>query len=698
MSDILKDSKFIVTTDNETVELPVVPIGHDEIQQTIKRSKKSGGLTLSVIQNLEFVKQGRDLLIDSFQRYGAGANFNLVKWQKRFSKYEKATDGYLQLRTLKYDNIKATADYVENAFDAVFREQINKEYELNRLTDIKDNPIPELELSQSIHKPRKIFLESYLKTPEGFSENGNTSFAGSAILSPKVEINRASDPDIKGVQGTFHSIGSDVSISNVFHYNADRKKTLEFTFNSNFPQLNNIPSAKFVIERYKDGIDLTFVERIDLTTAVSNPTNASLVDKKITIDILEGESLKFGLQITHAIGSTYEIGESNILQEEDSLYEPIRESDQVIECITLKQAFERVILIMDQNVVFRSTLLDTQWPDLIVRNGATIRHVVYIDEETQEETKSPILTRSFEKLYKDLFYITPCAYTITQEKGVTYLNLEEIGYSFDTEEVIHLGGVQDVEFEVDNDVTFGSIEIGSTKSGDIEGVYGLRATHSKTVFKLPCNTAETIYKAETDARFDPTETEVCWREQWAENPTSDSKYDKDAFYEDCELVNISGFDFYIPHEWQEHFTDVSGIYDRDSATNYRLSPMNCLLRHGKNFKQEYMKPFYDDKKVQFLSSNGNIQMITTPIGGTARQENDDILITDLEDAMYANLKITGKCFVDYDLVKLINSGEDKPNYMKTIKFNYQGIERKAFAWDLDIDKSEMKFELKERYN
>lgn len=701
MSDILRDTKFEYTTPDGTFEFPIDPIGGDEVEQTIKRSKKSGGLVLSVIQNLKFVKQARTALINAFNNYGADGLFKIKKQQKRFNTYETVNDGNLTLKTLSYDKTTATADYVENSFDAIFREQIKTKFELDRTTDINGDVIPALVRRKSIHKPRKIFRQTLLKTPENFQDDGNTNSINSSILSHKVQIDYSSDVNTQEVFDGFHTLGSDVSVSNCFHFNSSRSKTLKLTIDAIILSLSGATGGKWVIEKYNNGIDLDFVDRFDLSSFESNPTSATLTDFEYTIDILEGESLCLGYQIFHSGLVSWSIRDASILQEEDSIYTPKNPEDNNIDCITVKDAFERITRIMSPDVIFRSTLIDDNWSDLIVRSGETIRHVRYIDNdaatEEEQDVIAPILTRSFNELHKDLFYIQPCAYTITVEKGTTYLNLEAIDYAFDRQEVVNLGTLQDVDFEVDNDSTFGTIEIGSTKSGDIEGVYGLQATHTLNKFKLPCNTAETVYDAKSTARFDPTETELCWRTQFKENPDLDTKYDKDAFYEDCELINISGFDFYVPHEWQEHFTAVSGIYEPDSATNYRLSPINCLERHAPNFKQEYMKPVYDDKKVQYTSTSGSVSLKTQPIGGVLRQENADILITDLDDAMYTNLKITGECHAGYDLVKLINGGEDKPNYMKTFLFNWNSNEYKVFAWDITIG-DKIKIESKERYN
>lgn len=691
------DIRFFYTTDEDRVEFPVDPVGGDEVQQSIKRSKESDTFTISIIQNMEFVRQARELLVSNFFKNGAAGKLLIEKFVKRFNKFEFSNEGYIDNKTLSWDKIKATADFVESDFAKIFKDNKKERFELDRLTDINGDAIPALERSKAIHRKRKIPLESKIeKTEDYIFLSPSINFA---LITPRVSIDYADDNNVQSVFDTLHIIGSDVSVSNCFHFNSSRDKTLKLIITSEFTNLTNTTNSTFIIERYNNGIDLDFVEAIELSANLGTASNVSL-DTEVTIDLSAGESLSFGLRtqsVSVSLAATGTVGDTLIIQREDSLVDPTRPQDVNFECITIKQGFERITQIMFPNVVFRSTLLDEQWPDLIIYNGYTLRHAKFIDEDNNE-TIPPIATVSFDDLYKIIFAITPCGYNIRTINGITYLELEDVEYSFDKEEALSIGAVQNPKYSVNNDKTFGKVRIGYNKSGQIEDINGLQATHTVNEYLLPCAEAETVYKATCDAIADPVEIEIIWRDQFADNPNGDNKNDKTILIEDCELVDINGFPFYVSHEWQEHFTSVSGIYDPDSSMNYRLSPLNCFLRHGKNFKQEYMKKVYDGKSASLLNTNGNANLVTQLIGGSPRKESSATLLSDLEEPMYTNLTIEGEVDANYDLVKLINQGKKKKNYEKTIIwYDENGNEGKAFAWDLEI-KDKIKFEFSERYN
>jgi hypothetical protein len=180
---------------------------------------------------------------------------------------------------------------------------------------------------------------------------------------------------------------------------------------------------------------------------------------------------------------------------------------------------------------------------------------------------------------------------------------------------------------------------------------------------------------------DPVEAELQYRKQYSIFPDEDFKRDKDNFLFDCKLVN----NVYTPRERSDDFTQVTGIYRPDSKYNYRLSPMNCLRRHGKNFKQEYGSAAYSGESIRYTSTDGNVALKTELIGGSLIGENDDILLSDLEDATFTAEIITGKAATNFEIEQQINGGLDKPNYLKTAIFiNEVGEEEKTIINSLKI--------------
>ena len=694
--------KFLFTKDNDTPqEVETAPIGYNEVEETIKRSKTSGGLMQKVTQNVQFVKEFKQTLIDFFFSDGAGGKMKLERLEKYGSDFLSSGIGFLNMATLSWNKTTATADFVESYFDAVFRENINKKYELDRLTDINENAIPALTKYGYRHRNRKIFLKSRLENdvtnPFTFAKDGGVY--DTHILTPKVNIDFQSDSDYTPVASTDYLFDhSDVSIANCFLFNSSRDKTLEITVSSAFTDVLNNDNMQFKIFIYTtSGSTLTYDREVDLSAVLTGVDDVSITDVLNTIEINEGESASFGLQVNYSVAgvnyATY--GATSISIEEDSFFLPTNPQENYFECIPLKEAFERWALIIDPDVTFRWHESLAEWESLVIFNGLTARHVEYVNEDTDEITYPSIGTTSFKEMYEALFTITPVEYNIFTEGNKTILQMASVDFSHDREEAVALGAIDDIEYSVDQDKTYGSVRIGWNESGENEEIDGLLATHTENVYDLPCDTTDNEYKATSNFIADPNELEQTFRKQYSKFPAEDTKRDKNIFIVDAAPFDFGGVITYVSYEWAEHFSAVSGVYDKDSSCNYRLTPMNCFLRHGKNFLQEYTKPIYDLKSSVFLSSIGNADYSTTLIGGVERKESGSVLISDQDDPMYTNLLIKGQVPYSRDLRDDINAG-DKKNYYKT--FSYLDGENKGLAFQNDISIGDkIKVELAQRF-
>lgn len=700
MSSFNRTVEFSFITDQDTHNFTTVPIGWDEVDQSIKRSKKTDGLVLNISQNLEFLNEERQFLVSTLLNKGQDYKIKVVRKEKEDNSFKVSHSGYISLKTLKWNKTTATCDFVENYFDGIFRDNLREKFSLDRETDINGDAIPPLEKHQYAHRARKIFLDSKLTYDEDTGDFFSDRNRDSLTVTPRVKIDFRSDEETVSVFDimVFNMI-TEIETANIFHFDAARDKTLKLNIQCEIEHDNPYNQSQFRIYRYENGTDLDLVEFINLGNVYSNQGTVTF-DEIIDIELLRGQSLVFGYYIDYQGVSTDcegRVNSCNIRQTEDSLYTPIDPLDRFYDCITYKEAFARVIQILDPTVEFRSNLLDTTWRDLLLFNGATARHVVYTDEETEVETLPPIATTSFEELYKGLFKITPVAYAIFTEGSKTVIQLEDIDYYFDRQEVLNLGKLTDIEYSINDKKTFGSIQIGNSKSGTNEEIYGLQVTHILKTYQLPIKTSDVVYEAISPFKEDPTELELAYREQHKENPTTDHKDDKNIFVIDAELNFVAGVPLYVSHEYQEHFSTVSGVYDKDSLTNYRLLPMQCLQRHAKNFKQAYSKDVYDNYDVVFSSPDESINPVVTPIGGTAQEENGSVNMNTLDDPMYTNILIKGEVPYSRGLRDEINGSDEKPNYYKT--FNWisdEGTTENAFAVDINI-KDKITVELAERF-
>ena len=349
---------------------------------------------------------------------------------------------------------------------------------------------------------------------------------------------------------------------------------------------------------------------------------------------------------------------------EDSIFEPVNENELYVDCVPVKDALTRLTQILDPNVRFESDYLDDNFDGLVVFSGETLRHVYYLesDDPVNSWVKAPICTTSLNEIKGLLSVKTPLSFGIVTIGAISTLRLEPIEWFYDKSRIIHLGKMSNIETETNLKKTFSGVKIGYTNSGENDEIFGLQVMHAVTEWTLPPSEGDIIYEATSSVVVSPEEIELTYRKQWSQFPDESTERDNQLMAVDCEKAEINEVTIYVPYGWQEHFTAVSGVYRPDSSYNFRLSPINCMPNHASNFKQEFYKSDYTNKKVLFLNSTGSIAMKTTPIGGVERQENADVLLSDLDDPILTNDTFKGDLKLSRELVNELNGYTDlKPN-------------------------------------
>jgi hypothetical protein len=655
------------------------PIGGDVTEQDIKRSEKSDSLVLNNVQNVSFIKSAKDYLVNYRQTKGLTATLEIVKEIKHNNDWKKNSSGYASMITLKTTKNTATIDYRDTAFDEVFRNNIREQFELDRDTDINGNSISALETVQMSWKAAEIFLRTDLRVKTPYSVDSSLPGPSTRVLAITPTMQKVSSSDNEAVPvilQDYDAVASSASVANLFHFNASRPKDLKLFIDVNISVTHDNPvNMQLLLVKHSGTGPLTPVSSTVLVADSTTDLLTYSVDNyEVFVDT--GEGLELVCLVTYNETTiTYNVSQCVIIQEEDSNFEPENPEETLVDAITMFNAFKRVTEILDPSVVFKSDFLENSWPNLLTTSGERIRHVLY------DEQNAPITKTSFKRLYDALFTIAPVGYGIRVKGSKTILEVEDIEYFRDQEEAIYLGTLTDIERSINEKKVFTGVEVGYSKSGENEEVHGLQATHTVNKFTLPIDTHDNIYQAVCDYVSDPVEAELQYRKQYSIFPDEDFKRDKDNFLFDCKLVN----NVYTPRERSDDFTQVTGIYRPDSKYNYRLSPMNCLRRHGKNFKQEYGSAAYSGESIRYTSTDGNVALKTELIGGSLIGENDDILLSDLEDATFTAEIITGKAATNFEIEQQINGGLDKPNYLKTAIFiNEVGEEEKTIINSLKI--------------
>ncbi|WP_341216977.1 hypothetical protein, partial [uncultured Wocania sp.] len=195
--------------------------------------------------------------------------------------------------------------------------------------------------------------------------------------------------------------------------------------------------------------------------------------------------------------------------------------------------------------------------------------------------------------------------------------------------------VKNVKRKVDEDLYFGSIEIGSDKAGEYEEVFGLEETNTKANFTTPIENDNTYTKV-SKHRWDSYGPEIERRRNKKIKPTDDRSADLHIFLFDVK----KGFNDVLELKTWQDVLEVEPInmFNPESSYNFLWSPVQLVFKHGWYLNgglQEYPSDF-----IRFGSSKGKSKVIIQAKGKKAYSENGNIPISDLDKPRFTPEEIT----------------------------------------------------------
>ena len=282
-------------------------------------------------------------------------------------------------------------------------------------------------------------------------------------------------------------------------------------------------------------------------------------------------------------------------------------------------------------------------------------------------------------------------YGIEMINGKETLVLEDLKYFFQEEIGIVLPNqVSNVEREVATEFYNSSIEVGYEKpDGDIlyQEAMGLDEYNGKRGFTQPITRVDTTFKKISKARADRYGIEFARRKPKESFPEQDTRYDSSAFLFD--LIDEIGQ--FRERLWRDDYeTAPTGVYSPETATNLRLTPFRNLERHGWFFGSGLQK--FQTEKIRFSNSTLNSGLTTKKVGEDARNENGDILVSDLKRPRFIPEWVTFDYKVDFAINEMVYgktnaTGRMIPNYYFKIQFiNELGLTEYGYLFELKPNK------------
>jgi len=684
------------------------PSGWNDDEKEIIRSEKWFGITKNLSNNLEYYANAFDYIKSNYDIKGIKMNVRLEKEERngQTDEWELSYSGYLDGSTYKQDKNFIKIKFNESQFFKNIESRLKEKYELERLDDLKGNPLPPLSYKSLQLQGRDIFRETSFDNQD---EQINIHYKGSAtwdalydIVIPLNLVYRSDEsffqPSVNILSGGFLDLptaqivrmGSNAVYTSggLYYLTAEQLKTINIQirlkFRAKFASPENGDSAVFII--YNDVVEgnttdgfISVVENeiMRCTGPTSSPDVPPFytieyntwksfdITYTASIDLLENQSL--GLRVSPRF-SPNPYNRTNVWDFEFETIEVLADENDLGETTTtdavrVYDALDRLLQIVTGQQCFQSNLLSNEWRDLLMTNGFKIRK--FTDKN---------ITTSLEEILEGLMAIDDIALIIENNT----VRVEKKNYAFDPTVAIDVGEVSDIEREIIDKQHFSSIEIGYDFDGKYEEVNGLDEFNIKNTYSTCIDVTESVLKAISKIRADAYGITLAQVKPFEDFPKLDTQYDKVNFFLDAKL--ISGNLYELRH-WEDDFDDEpTGIFSPQTAFNLRLSPFNSLLRKGKTISCGLQK--FPTELLKYSSTEGNSQLVTLYPERAVIQNNVLAVPYFLPEKITFEKKITlqqFKVIVDnpYKLIKFVDEyGEDDYGYIcpgsQGIKPNKEG--------------------------
>lgn len=417
-----------------------------------------------------------------------------------------------------------------------------------------------------------------------------------------------------------------------------------------------------------------------------------------TLDLDEGDSLMFGLQIlkryqptTWKCQTTIDFAEVEIEQKTE--FFPTK-----ADLILPHELFTQILqYYTGQQTPFYSEFFGR--PDLgyegygpgsgvAVATGKMIRGFPYGEgDDTQT-----YLNTSFEKAFEAYNKIFNLAATIEIIGNEQRLRIEPMSYFRNFEVVADLSdNLKDVSRKIATKKLYSDIEIGY-KDREYEELNGLFSFNGEMGLSTPLNTDAETLNLINDWRADDIGIEITRRQQYENDPSKDYRSDDHIFFVDCRVqegfVNGNLTIKFVP-KTNNSYDYVNGIFEPERAYNLDLSPKRCFYNWQDEIKAGLT--FKPDKSLKFIKGPKNAKLVSKKTGGMEIIEAADVEISTLKNPTFIP-----EIFMIAEAPLTIEEWENiKLNRYGVIAFKHKGVRLYGYilSIEFEINKKTANFEL-----
>ena len=616
------------------------PEGWDTQVRKNTRSAKNLSFTAKYTNNIVFVKDGADYILNVLRNQGVEAEIKYTEFDRNpiTNEFIEGYTNNIDLYTLKEDDNKTSVDFIETGLKTKINDLRKEKFELDRITDINGNSIESLKYDTISLPGRKVFLQSkaLIKSDLDFKTASRFSIPAPIAYSSDDRFRSVINTRDDGGFGNISNSGRRTWDLSQSFFSPGKQKNVEIIvsakFEFGFRNIGYKYLRAYLIYGFDDGTEIVGdlnnqVLLYDYETS-SNSVNKVQVDfsKKINnYNIPQNAYLSIYWEQSVSIQNQYKFplkidkGNYSIEVLEDSFF-----PETISECLTFENALNRWLYIATgNNNIFRSLLpVDSILKNFVISSGLQIRNfprkvqtrVLNIDAFGQPDVviESTIKASLDDLLTCDQFM--PFGFDITNELfAINELDkffVEKVGFSVDE----HTRPTR----QVATSFIFKNISIGNEKAGQYEEQVGLYEYNGNAKWSCFSSRSENEFKKESKLFTDPIGVEWARRSNIEVKPNSDTRYDDYIF---GFHVKSNGVNSFTPRLWRDDLETAPQVYDPESAYNLMLSPANCLKRWGRFLNIGLDQ--YPSNEVVFTSSTGYDKLVTKIVGEDAIKESQN---------------------------------------------------------------------------
>lgn len=704
----------------------VAPVGWNDDEKEYARNEQYHGIFAKFSNSLKFVEDGADFIQLVLDLYGINEQIELVR-EERHPKTDVWTltySGFLDLLTWNRENNQVSVKFNSGGLEQLLKSRESEKIEIDRLTTIDGKPIPDINPIKVELEGRRIFLKTKfsVKSSENhvvMNNQTNGQTRGSTYPVPFALINQSHENAHAPIPGT--RVGDDTwerwgfgETGLMFFAVSDRARSLRVKFTIKFKVVItafddiNFFGFWFRLAQYEGGSSYTIKQnRILYTTdqfwAIQNQTFSFSFDQVINVAAGDSLGLVFDQNMDGSNGHSAHLDmhimniEGDLTIDENSFHEKTE-----TKAMLAHELVDRLVTIAtSKEGAFKSDFLgrtDIGYPVDGKGSLTACTHGFWVrgfdklpipSEVPKVENLFKPLTTSFKDCVSSLDAVWCAGIGIESIRNKEIVRLEEFSYFYNRNVTVRLPHqIKNVKRSISADKYYSSVEVGYELGGTYEEACGLDEYNAKSTYTTVINRLKNTFQKLSKYRADSYGMEFARRKQKSLNDTEDTTYDSNVFFMDLKRGITSIFK---QRKWQDDFAQApTGVFSPETATNLRLSPFNCLLRHSWLFSGGF-KTYMSDY-VRYGSSTANSNLKTKLIGGIEYAENGNIINSELKQARFVPEEIEFEHICDFDIMQQINGtsiilGKEIPNFYGLIEFvNERNELERGFLMNLKPNK------------